>query len=89
MQNEDYLKLLECPFCGSEADVYNYEAEHDIFDPYTLGYIDTEVYTKYGVGCPVCGAMVAEQRSAEKAIEAWNTRTQKEVGRSERIKELE
>ena len=71
-------ELKPCPFCGGGADVYNYEAEHDIFDPYTLGYVDTEVYTKYGVGCLVCGAMVAEQRSVEKAIKVWNTRVEKE-----------
>ena len=73
-------ELLPCPFCGSEADTYDYEAERNIYDPVTLGYVDTEVYTKYGVGCPVCGAIVAEQNSIEKAIKAWNTRTPKERG---------
>ena len=73
-------ELLPCPFCGGEADTYDYEAERNIYDPITLGYVDTETYTKYGVGCTVCGAMVAEQMSIEKAINLWNTRTPKERG---------
>ena len=74
------VELLPCPFCGGEADTYDYEAERNIYDPITLGYVDTETYTKYGVGCTVCGAMVAEQMSIEKAINLWNTRTPKERG---------
>ena len=67
-------ELKPCPFCGGEADTYDYVAVRDIYDAGTLGYVDTEVYTKYGCGCHVCGAMVAEQMSKEKAIEAWNRR---------------
>ena len=73
-------ELLPCPFCGGEADTYDYEAERNIYDPITLGYVDTETYTKYGVGCLECGAIIAEQMSEEKAIEKWNTRTPKERG---------
>ena len=73
-------ELLPCPFCGGEADTYEYEAERNIYDSGTLGYVDTEYYTKYGVGCPECGCIVAEQMSIEKAITAWNTRTPKERG---------
>ena len=73
-------ELLPCPFCGGEADTYEYEAERNIYDPSTLGYVDTEYYTKYGVGCPECGCIVAEQTSIEKAITTWNTRTPKERG---------
>ena len=40
-------ELLPCPFCGGEADTYEYEAEQNIYDPSTLGYVDTEYYTKY------------------------------------------
>ena len=80
MQNKDCPKLLNCPFCGGEADTYEYEAERNIYDPSTLGYVDTEYYTKYGVGCPECGCIVAEQTSIEKAITAWNKRTPKERG---------
>ena len=42
-------ELLPCPFCGGEADTYEYEAERNIYNPSTLGYVDTEYYTKYGV----------------------------------------
>lgn len=68
-------ELLPCPFCSGEAEVYNYEGEHDIYDPDTLGYVDTEYYTKYGCGCSDCGCIVAEKMSEEEAIKAWNTRT--------------
>ena len=80
MQNKDCPKLLNCPFCGGEADTYEYETEQNIYDPSTLGYAGTEYCTKYGVGCLECGCIVAEQMSIEKAITAWNTRTPKERG---------
>ena len=80
MQNKDCPKLLNCPFCGGEADTYEYETEQNIYDPSTLGYAGTEYCTKYGVGCRECGCIVAEQMSIEKAITAWNTRTPKERG---------
>ena len=67
-------ELKPCPFCGGEADIYDYETEHDIYDSYTLGYVDTEIITKYVCVCPACGASGAEQTSEEEAIEAWNRR---------------
>ena len=67
-------KLKPCPFCGGEAEVYDYESKHDIYDPDTLGYVDTEYYTKYGVGCVLCGCIVADRNSETEAIEAWNRR---------------
>ena len=68
-------ELKPCPFCGGEPDIYEYGDKHDIFDPDTLGYVDTVYYTKYGHGCPNCGCIVAEKMSKEEAIIAWNTRT--------------
>lgn len=70
-------KLKPCPFCGGKAKTYDYEGKRDIYDPDTLGYVDTEYFTRWGCGCEVCGAMVPEKRSEEEAIEAWNTRTER------------
>lgn len=69
-------ELLKCPFCGGTAETYSYEAEHDIYDKDTLGYVDTEYYTKYGIGCPNCGCVIGEQNSEEQAIAAWNRRVE-------------
>lgn len=66
--------LLPCPFCDCEAEVYEYEKEYDVYDKDTLGYVDTEYYIKYGVGCSYCGCIIAEQKNTESAISAWNTR---------------
>lgn len=68
-------KLKPCPFCGGEATVYDYEAEYDIYDPDTLGYVDTEHHTKYGVCCNTCKAMMPEFNSEEAAIISWNNRS--------------
>lgn len=67
-------ELLKCPFCGGKAELYDYEATRDIYDSHTLGYVDTEYFTKYGVACSECNCMMAEYKSEESAIKAWNTR---------------
>lgn len=69
-------ELMPCPFCGGRAKTYDYEGERDIYDPDTLGYVDTEHFTRWGCGCEVCGAMVPEKRSEAESIEAWNTRAE-------------
>lgn len=72
-------KLLMCPFCGGEAEFYSYEAERDIYDSDTLGYVDTEYFTKYGVSCTGCNCLMAEYYSEEEVIKAWNTRKPMEM----------
>ena len=72
-------ELKPCPFCGGKADTYDCEGEHDIFDTITLGYVDTEHYTKYGVYCTECNCMIAEQLTEQDAIDLWNTRTERSV----------
>ena len=67
-------ELKPCPFCGGEAEVYDYEASQDIYDGQTLGYLDTEYYTAYGCGCAMYGCIIGEKKSEEDAIEAWNRR---------------
>lgn len=67
-------KLLPCPFCGGEAELYSYEAERVIYDSDTLGYVDTEYFTKYGVSCTGCNCLMAEYKSEEHATAEWNTR---------------
>jgi hypothetical protein len=68
------IELKPCPFCGGEAETYECETSNDIYDIDTLGYVDTEYYMVYGVGCCNCGCVIAEMKTEEKAIEAWNTR---------------
>lgn len=67
-------ELKPCPFCGGNAEVYEYESEQTIYDADTLGFVDTEYCTKHGVGCPECGCIIAEKTSKQKAIDAWNRR---------------
>jgi Lar family restriction alleviation protein len=67
-------ELKPCPFCGGEATLYDYEESRDIYDKETLGYVDTEYFTKYGVDCEFCGCIVADRNSETEAIEAWNRR---------------
>lgn len=71
-------ELKPCPFCGGDAKTYDYEGKRDIYDPDTLGYVDAEYFTRWGCGCEVCGAMVHEKRSEAEAIEAWNTRAERD-----------
>lgn len=75
MQKKEFQNTLRsCPFCGGEATLYDYEESRDIYDKETLGYVDTEYFTKYGVDCEFCGCIVADRNSETEAIEAWNTR---------------
>ena len=70
-------ELKPCPFCGGEAEIYAYEAEGATYDKDTLGFVDVEIRTVFGVGCPVCGCIIADKTSEQKAIEAWNRRAEK------------
>lgn len=72
-------ELKPCPFCGGEAEVYSYEAERDIFDSRSLGYVDTEYYDMWGCWCKACAAMIPEKRTEAEAIEAWNARYERTV----------
>ena len=54
-------RLKKCPFCGSEAELYSYEAEREIYDSDTLGYVDTEYFTKYGVSCTGCNCLIGKR----------------------------
>lgn len=92
MSDKKLLKncpLKNCPFCGGKAETYEYESSRDIYDSDTLGYVDTEYFTKYGVGCTLCGCIVAEKNSEEEAIKAWNTKKPMEriVERLEELQE--
>lgn len=69
-------ELKPCPFCGGEAELFSYEDEQVIYDSTTLGYVDTEYFTKYGCGCTLCGCIIAEMMSEERAVEAWNRRVE-------------
>lgn len=70
-------ELKPCPFCGGDAKTYDYECEEDIYDPDTLGFVDTEYFTRWGCGCETCGAMIPEKHTEAEAIEAWNTRAER------------
>ena len=54
-------ELKPCPFCGWEAEVYDYEYG-----------IDPAV--AYGCKCEQCGIAMSGYDSYSEAIEAWNTR---------------
>ena len=69
-------ELKPCPFCGGEAESYSYEAERDIFDSRSLGYVDTEYFDMWGCWCKECEAMIPEKRTEAEAIEAWNRRVE-------------
>jgi Lar family restriction alleviation protein len=61
MKNES--KLLNCPFCGGEA---------EICDGYIEEFLKTE-YMKY-VQCNYCKASTKLYFTEKEAIKAWNTR---------------
>ena len=56
-------KLKPCPFCGSEANLYECR---------WLG------ITSYGVECTKCDAILEGYSTKEEAIKAWNKRAKNE-----------
>jgi Lar family restriction alleviation protein len=54
-------ELLHCPFCGSEADIY--ETEYDL-----------NIDERYWVRCDNCDSEQRGFYTKEDAIEKWNTR---------------
>lgn len=69
-------ELKPCPFCGGEAKYWEYENEHDIFDPDSLGYVDTRYFIEHCVGCDTCKIVLARP-SKEEAVAAWNARAER------------
>lgn len=65
--------LKPCPFCGCEAKAWEYEDEQDVFDPISLGWVDTRCVTWHCVGCESC-EIVISRLSKDDAIAAWNAR---------------
>lgn len=56
-------ELKPCPFCGSKtAEVVEDGNEY--------------LFLRYFVACGRCGASTGRNRTKEKAIEAWNRRTE-------------
>lgn len=62
-------ELKPCPFCGEFGDAVHFQK---LF--YHVSYGDTEL-TRWKVMCENCGAEVSEFCTPERAIEAWNRRT--------------
>ena len=67
MTDQDKLELLPCPFCGGEADSYNFPT----YRADRLGYFVT---------CRFCDARMGDHeggyfKSDKEATEAWNRRT--------------
>lgn len=65
--------LKPCPFCGGEAEAWEYEDEQDVFDPISLGWIDSRCITYHCVGCESCEIEVS-RLSKDDAMTAWNAR---------------
>lgn len=65
--------LKPCPFCGGEAKYWEYEDERDVFDPISLGWVDTHYFTVHCVGCESC-EIVISRLSKDDAVAAWNAR---------------
>ena len=63
MQNKDYPKLLECPFCGGEAELCKIIVNYDY-----------NVWA-YRCGCKKCDISV--EGNKKRVIDLWNTRTPK------------
>lgn len=63
MQNKEYPKLLNCPFCGSEAHLAELTGSH-LPRPLYYGFCTNGH----------CQTRMVERRSKQKAIEAWNRR---------------
>lgn len=68
--------LKVCPFCGGEAKAWEYEDEQDVFDPISLGWIDTRCIVYHCVGCESC-EIVISRLSKDDAEAAWNTRAER------------
>lgn len=69
-------ELKPCPFCGGEAELFESEESDDVYDPDTLGFLDTYYVTVHCVICRSCG-IEGIYNSQDKAIEAWNTRAER------------
>lgn len=67
------MELKPCPFCGGEAKAWEYEDEQDVFDPISLGLIDTRCIVYHCVGCNSC-EIVISRLSKDDAAAAWNAR---------------
>lgn len=65
--------MKPCPFCGGEAKAWEYEDEQDVFDPISLGWVDTRCVTWHCVGCESC-EIVISRLSKDDALAAWNSR---------------
>lgn len=66
-------ELKPCPFCGGEAKDWEYEDEQDLFDPISLGWVDTRCVTWHCVGCESCEVVIS-RLSKDDAIAVWNAR---------------
>ena len=56
------IKLLPCPFCGGEAEVFTSDE---------IGYLGNDGYT---VKCGSCICGTGHYKDRQRAIEMWNTR---------------
>lgn len=67
MENESKVKLLDCPFCGSKADLNAYPLRGKLIYLY-LAQCESDK----------CGGSVGEMsHSEEEAAKKWNTRAAK------------
>ena len=69
-------ELKRCPFCGGEAEAWDYEVGNDVHDPDTLGYLDTVSCTMFAVGCESC-EIVVSRKTKDGAMTAWNARAER------------
>lgn len=68
--------LKPCPFCGGEANAWEYEDEQDVLDPTSLGWIGTRCITWHCVGCESCEISIS-RLSKDDAEAAWNARAER------------